>query len=133
ICIALLSQSIQLQISEARRFPRFAPFLRRAPTLFGRGNFEAQVESVFDEKVSLTRARIDINERGRMRIRPGIEIASPTDIGCHRENNEDYYSYCEPESEEQVRPKGRDAVIADTMDRHEGGQQASRISDGSRL
>ncbi len=43
---ALLNQSIQIQISEARRFPRFVPFFRRAPILFGRGNFEVQVESI---------------------------------------------------------------------------------------
>src|SRR5579864_8019747 len=63
-----------------------------------------------------------------MRIRPGIEIASLTDIGCHRENNEDYFSYWEPENEEQFAHKGRLAVVADGMGGYEGGQEASRLA-----
>lgn len=63
-----------------------------------------------------------------MKIRPGIEIASLTDVGCQRENNEDNYSYWEPESDEQFAQKGRLAIVADGMGGHEGGQEASRIA-----
>lgn len=63
-----------------------------------------------------------------MRIRPGIEVASLTDVGCQRENNEDSLSYWEPKSEAEFRQKGRLAVVADGMGGYEGGQEASRMA-----
>jgi len=66
--------------------------------------------------------------RGEMQIRPGIELASLTDIGCQRQNNEDNYSYWEPANEEAFRQKGRLVIVADGMGGYEGGQEASRIA-----
>jgi len=66
--------------------------------------------------------------RGVMRIRPGVELASMSDIGCQRENNEDRYTYWEPEADEEFARKGRLAAVADGMGGHEGGQEASRIA-----
>jgi len=66
--------------------------------------------------------------RGAMRIRPGIELASLSDVGCQRQNNEDRYSYWEPKSEEEFLRKGRLAMVADGMGGYEGGQEASRIA-----
>jgi PPM family protein phosphatase len=63
-----------------------------------------------------------------MQIRPGIELANLTDVGCLRRNNEDYYCYAEPEDEETYRSLGRLAVIADGMGGHEGGQTASLLT-----
>ena len=40
-------------------------------------------------------------------IKPGIEMASLTDVGRQRSNNEDSYLYWEPESETEFRQKGR--------------------------
>jgi serine/threonine protein phosphatase PrpC len=63
-----------------------------------------------------------------MRIRPGIELASVSDVGCQRKNNEDRYSYWEPNNEEEFLRKGRLAMVADGMGGYEGGQEASRIA-----
>src|SRR5215475_11961056 len=63
-----------------------------------------------------------------MHIRPGIEMASLTDVGCQRENNEDFLSYWEPDSDADFQKKGRLALVADGMGGYEGGQEASRIA-----
>jgi serine/threonine protein phosphatase PrpC len=61
-------------------------------------------------------------------IRPGVEVASLTDVGRQRANNEDSYLYWESESEKEFGRKGRLAVIADGMGGYEGGQEASRLA-----
>src|ERR1700722_20560644 len=59
--------------------------------------------------------------------KPGIEVASLTDVGRLRRNNEDSYLYWEPDSGEEFLRKGRLAVVADGMGGYEGGQEASRL------
>src|SRR5579862_4733149 len=63
-----------------------------------------------------------------MQTRPGVTLASLSDVGCQRENNEDRFSYWEPDSDEEFARKGRLAIVADGMGGHEGGQEASRIA-----
>src|SRR5437660_10913062 len=63
-----------------------------------------------------------------MGIRAGVEFAHLSDIGCQREQNEDFSGYWEPDDEEQYRRKGRLAGIADGMGGYEGGEQASQIA-----
>ena len=63
-----------------------------------------------------------------MNVKPGIEVAGLSDVGCQRENNEDSYLYWEPAADEDFQRKGRLAVIADGMGGHEGGQEASRLA-----
>jgi protein phosphatase len=63
-----------------------------------------------------------------MKIRPGVELAGLTDVGCIRANNEDSYRYWEPEDDASFGRLGRLAVIADGMGGHEGGQIASRMA-----
>jgi PPM family protein phosphatase len=61
-------------------------------------------------------------------IKPGVEVASLTDLGLQRQNNEDSCLYWEPSSDEDFRRHGRLAVIADGMGGYEGGQEASRLA-----
>jgi serine/threonine protein phosphatase PrpC len=63
-----------------------------------------------------------------MRIRPGVEIAALTDVGCQRENNEDSYGYWESEDDAVFSRLGRLAIVADGMGGHEGGHIASHIA-----
>jgi len=63
-----------------------------------------------------------------MRVRPGVEIAGLTDVGCQRDNNEDSFAYWEPEDDAVFQRIGRLAMVADGMGGTEGGQHASRIA-----
>ena len=63
-----------------------------------------------------------------MKMRPGVEIAGLSDVGCQRDNNEDSYAYWEPEDDAGFQRLGRLAVVADGMGGTEGGQHASRIA-----
>jgi protein phosphatase len=63
-----------------------------------------------------------------MKNRPGVELASLTDVGCQRENNEDSYGYWEAANDAEFAALGRLAIVADGMGGHEGGQVASRLA-----
>jgi serine/threonine protein phosphatase PrpC len=63
-----------------------------------------------------------------LQIRPGVELASLTDVGCQRQNNEDRCGYWEAASDQQFERSGRLAIVADGMGGYEGGQEASRIA-----
>ncbi len=63
-----------------------------------------------------------------MKTRPGVQLASLSDVGCQRENNEDSYGYWEPVGDASFPTMGRLAIVADGMGGHEGGQIASRLA-----
>ncbi len=63
-----------------------------------------------------------------MPVRSDVDLANLTDIGCQREQNEDFYGYFEPENDDAFRAKGRLLAIADGMGGHRGGQMASGIA-----
>lgn len=63
-----------------------------------------------------------------MKARSGLELASLTDVGCQRENNEDSLGYWEPESDAEFERLGRLAIVADGMGGCEGGHIASHIA-----
>lgn len=63
-----------------------------------------------------------------MKLRPGLELAALSDVGCQRENNEDSYTYWEPEDDGDFDRLGRLAIVADGMGGCEGGHVASEIA-----
>ena len=63
-----------------------------------------------------------------MNVRPGLEVAGLSDVGCQRENNEDSFSYWESPDDSSFARLGRLAIVADGMGGCEGGQFASRIA-----
>ena len=60
-----------------------------------------------------------------MELRPGIELANLSDVGCEREGNEDYFGYAEPEDDAAFAKKGRLIIVADGMGGEERGVLAS--------
>jgi len=63
-----------------------------------------------------------------MKVHPGMEVASLTDVGCQREDNEDRFGYWESADDSIFARLGRIAVVADGMGGCEGGQFASDIA-----
>jgi len=56
-----------------------------------------------------------------MKVRPGIEAAALTDLGCLRQNNEDNYAYWESQLDSDFERLGLLAAVADGMGGAEGG------------
>jgi serine/threonine protein phosphatase PrpC len=65
---------------------------------------------------------------GDLRIRPDVEVANLSDVGCQREGNEDYFLYVEPQADDEFQRRGRLILVADGMGGRNGGDVASRLA-----
>lgn len=63
-----------------------------------------------------------------MRIRPDVELANLSDVGCVRTVNEDYFLYMEPPEDDEFARRGRLLMVADGMGGHKGGEVASSLA-----
>src|SRR5262249_48685751 len=63
-----------------------------------------------------------------LRIELAITASVQTDVGCHREINEDCSAYIEPGNGELLAARGRLVVVADGMGGHSAGEVASRMA-----
>jgi protein phosphatase len=80
------------------------------------------------------KTRSDRSEAGRTSILTTagaqfeVRASVKTDVGCHREINEDASTYVEPEDSEILMTRGRLVVVADGMGGHSAGEVASRMA-----
>lgn len=63
-----------------------------------------------------------------LKVRPVVRVASKTDLGRVRENNEDKYEFFIPEDDATLASKGLVFVVCDGMGGHEAGQIASELA-----
>ena len=63
-----------------------------------------------------------------MQIRSDVELSNCSDVSCVREQNEDYFLYCEPDTDAEFARRGRMVVVCDGMGGCNGGEVASRIA-----
>jgi protein phosphatase len=65
---------------------------------------------------------------GGFRIRPDVELANASDVGCERTQNEDYFLYIEPRDDDEFHHRGRLILVADGIGGRNGGEVASRLA-----
>ncbi|MBV9507832.1 MAG: serine/threonine-protein phosphatase [Acidobacteriia bacterium] len=63
-----------------------------------------------------------------LRIRPDVEVANLSDVGCERTGNEDYFLYFEPQDDGEFERRGRLIVVTDGMGGQSGGEVAGRLA-----
>ncbi|MCG9894159.1 MAG: protein phosphatase 2C domain-containing protein [Fimbriimonadaceae bacterium] len=80
------------------------------------------------DEITAEFATEDIASPPVLRVRPRLRVAARTDVGRHRENNEDKYEIFESDTDSDLAAKGSVFVVCDGMGGHNAGQVASELA-----
>jgi PPM family protein phosphatase len=61
-------------------------------------------------------------------VRSDVDVANISDVGCERVENQDYFLYMEPQSDDDFERCGRLVLVTDGMGGCNGGEVASRLA-----
>jgi serine/threonine protein phosphatase PrpC len=92
--------------------------------MFNRWKKSSRDESDVDGSLAGTQAAVPTEPPGRYEVQASLQ----TDVGCHREVNEDCGRFIQPGDSELLESKGVLLIVADGMGGHSAGEVASNLA-----